>query len=194
MIPTLDEKLEIFQTLEHRGNRNEVEAHGPFSCTKKNAWLGYGYYFWDSSIDNAHSWGYGFKKKGKDYYITSCKADLDNSNCFNLLEPKYKNYFNQIVDEMCKGYNKKSSEIIVLDVVEFLRTKVTSFRNQYLAIKVQSDKSSKKLKNAIKFSYSEKSNDYFDTQSYVQICVFEDADIKFEGFRVIFDSKVDAYL
>ena len=39
----------IYQTVEDRGNPDYVEQHGPFICTNKNAWLGEGYYFWDTN-------------------------------------------------------------------------------------------------------------------------------------------------
>ena len=47
----------IYQTVEDRGNPDYVEQHGPFICTNKNAWLGEGYYFWDTIIELAHWWG-----------------------------------------------------------------------------------------------------------------------------------------
>lgn len=57
----------IYQTLEDRCNDDEVEAHGPYRCTlyengfrKSGArvpWLGEGYYFWDSRIEDAKWWG-----------------------------------------------------------------------------------------------------------------------------------------
>lgn len=59
---------DIYQTLEDRQNYGEVKKHGPFFCSAKNPdgslkkgtkepWLGSGYYFWDTRIDDAHWWG-----------------------------------------------------------------------------------------------------------------------------------------
>ena len=58
----------IYQTLEDRGNYEEVEAHGPYFCSYKDEkgrpkkgvkepWLGEGFYFWDTRIEDAHWWG-----------------------------------------------------------------------------------------------------------------------------------------
>lgn len=59
---------EIFQTLEDRQNDGYVEKHGPFFCALRDSagqlkrgvkepWLGEGYYFWDTRIENARWWG-----------------------------------------------------------------------------------------------------------------------------------------
>lgn len=43
----------LYQTVEDRNNPDDVEQHGPFLCTNKMAWLGHGYYFWDTFINLA---------------------------------------------------------------------------------------------------------------------------------------------
>lgn len=59
---------DIYQTLEERGNDNEVEEHGPYFCSLndeegrprngiREPWLGEGYYFWDSRKGDAEWWG-----------------------------------------------------------------------------------------------------------------------------------------
>ena len=40
-----------YQTLENRNNPDQIEEQGPFLCNRKSAWLGEGYYFWDSFIE-----------------------------------------------------------------------------------------------------------------------------------------------
>lgn len=58
----------IYQALENRNNDEFVEEHGPFFCSLvdthgkvkngvKEPWLGAGYYFWDSRIEDAKWWG-----------------------------------------------------------------------------------------------------------------------------------------
>lgn len=74
----------IYQTLEDRNNPDEVESQGPFLCNRKDAWLGNGYYFWDSFIENAHWWG----KEGaryKSYLICESSFHL-NEKCFDLYD------------------------------------------------------------------------------------------------------------
>lgn len=60
--------VNIYQTLEDRGNYEEVESHGPYFCSlydksgkqksgTKEPWLGEGFYFWDTRIKDARWWG-----------------------------------------------------------------------------------------------------------------------------------------
>jgi len=66
----------IYQTLEDRNNPDVVENQGPFLCNRKDVWLGIGYYFWDSFIENAHWWG----KEGaryKNYFICESSFELN---------------------------------------------------------------------------------------------------------------------
>lgn len=59
---------DIYQTLEDKDNDEEIERHGPYFCSvyeidgspkkgSKEPWLGGGYYFWDTRINDAHWWG-----------------------------------------------------------------------------------------------------------------------------------------
>ena len=54
-------EVKIYQTLEDRGNDEEIESHGPYKCLShtgngllkkgvKEPWLGEGYYFWDTRM------------------------------------------------------------------------------------------------------------------------------------------------
>jgi hypothetical protein len=73
-----------YQTLEDRNNIEEIETNGPFKCTRSDAWLGHGYYFWDSNIKWAVEWGINsFKRRNRHYVIGKCKIDLSKS-CFDL--------------------------------------------------------------------------------------------------------------
>ena len=60
--------VDIYQTLEDRGNYEEIERHGPYFCSiyeedgsikkgTKEPWLGEGYYFWDTWERDALWWG-----------------------------------------------------------------------------------------------------------------------------------------
>lgn len=59
---------DIYQTLEDKGNYEEIKRHGSYFCStremdgslkkgSKEPWLGGGYYFWDTRINDAHWWG-----------------------------------------------------------------------------------------------------------------------------------------
>lgn len=82
----------IYQTLEDRGNYDEIERHGPYYCSQyeedgsvkvgiRFPWLGEGYYFWDSRKSDAQWWGetiYWTKCKG--YVI--CRTTYDQHSLF----------------------------------------------------------------------------------------------------------------
>ena len=69
--------IQLYQTVEDRDNPDYIEANGPIQCMS-NAWLGPGYYFWDTFYENAEWWGRSHYN-GK-YMIcateSSCEADL----------------------------------------------------------------------------------------------------------------------
>jgi hypothetical protein len=71
----------IYQTLEDRGNADDIENHGPFPCKWENTWLGRGYYFWDTFMNNAHWWG-----KSVTIPDVICEADCEFSTikCLDL--------------------------------------------------------------------------------------------------------------
>lgn len=89
--------VDIYQTLEDRGNYKEVESHGPYFCSAKYSdgsiktgvkvpWAGEGYYFWDSHIRDAHWWGETvYRKNGKNYIIGNTSYDQHSSLLFDTV-------------------------------------------------------------------------------------------------------------
>lgn len=81
----------IYQTLEDRGNHKDIENHGPYFCSlrdesgnlksgTKEPWLGEGFYFWDTRIDDARWWGkITYEQKMKGYVVCS--------TCYNQYSP-----------------------------------------------------------------------------------------------------------
>lgn len=88
---------DIYQTLEDRGNYEEIESHGPYYCSlrdgngkikkgTKEPWLGEGYYFWDTRIGDAIWWGeiiYGTKFKG--YVVCHTLYDQHSPLLFDMV-------------------------------------------------------------------------------------------------------------
>lgn len=87
----------IYQTLEDRGNYDEIEDHGPYFCSLRDAegrlkkgskqpWLGEGYYFWDTRISDAQWWGgvaYGKFLKG--YVICHTSYDQNSPYLYDMV-------------------------------------------------------------------------------------------------------------
>ncbi|MBR8712292.1 hypothetical protein [Porphyromonas levii] len=85
----------IFQTLENRGNAEEILEHGPFFCALidekgkkktgiKEPWMGEGYYFWDTRIEDAHWWGRTIYDNS-DYIICATEYDQHSELLFDTV-------------------------------------------------------------------------------------------------------------
>lgn len=78
---------DIFQTVKDLDNVDRLEQQGPIFCDSNSAWLGHGYYFWDSEIELAHWWGevhclnYGY-----DYLILKSSYDKWSDSLFDLYD------------------------------------------------------------------------------------------------------------
>ncbi len=111
--------IKAYQTLEDRDNIDYIETEGPFICDHKAAWLGTGYYFWDTNFEWALDWGeFAYTVFKKDFLITSCKIDL-SQDCFDLYGDVKCNLAFVEVNEVLKASDKfkgkeppKVSEII----------------------------------------------------------------------------------
>lgn len=87
----------IYQTLEDRGNYQDIESHGPYICSLyddygklksgiKEPWLGEGYYFWDTRIDDAHWWGrYAYEQNMKGYVICQTFYDQHSPLLYDMV-------------------------------------------------------------------------------------------------------------
>lgn len=108
----------IYQTLEHRNNNKEIEIHGPYFCSlfyknkkiktgAKTPWLGEGYYFWDTRLENAKWWGETiYKSKG--YVICQTLYDAHSPLLYDLLgDLKSFDEFVSLAEEIKKKNKKK---------------------------------------------------------------------------------------
>lgn len=136
----------IYQTLEDRNNPDVVENQGPFLCNRKDVWLGIGYYFWDSFIENAHWWG----KEGaryKNYFICESSFKL-NERCFDLYDnPEHIKNFRGAIEELKKQKLYDEKKTTVARVIEFLK-RINNF--PFEAIRANGELS--KNKNSIFFN------------------------------------------
>ena len=175
-----------YHTIEDRGNPDEIASEGPFLCTRKDAWLGHGYYFWDTNIKWAHDWGKNaYRRKG--YVI--CKASLNNDeNCMwdiygsvahNL---EFLAAFETILDS---GKYRSKEEILVSDVITFLKHKGLF---NYAAVRV-ADVYPQSQKILLKHPDKRGSMAYMRVGQRVQICLFEKSTLLLQDFKIIFPEK-----
>ena len=170
-----------YQTLEHRDNIDEIEMDGPFECQRNDAWLGIGYYFWDTNVEWAHSWGRtAYERIGKKYLIGSCEIDIGNQ-CFDLVgSVGDREVFIAAVKAM-EELVKEKGQIIVPNVLQYLKL-FTGF--PYKSIRSQDiPRDTKKLK------YNELRKEHTLLNQRVQICVIDKKGVLLSPFLVIHPQK-----
>lgn len=120
------EKTTIYQTLEDRDNDEEVQEHGPYWCDLyeadgkkkegiKEPWLGSGYYFWDTLIEDAHWWGRTiYPKKG--YIVCQSQYDSHSPLLFDLVGnvSHSREFFEcaEVIKSNSKGQKRAFSQVL----------------------------------------------------------------------------------
>jgi hypothetical protein len=112
----------VYQTLGNRNNPKEIEDNAPFICDNSKAWLGDGYYFWDTFINNARWWGEISYQN--DYIVCQSVCDDLDERCFDLVgNTNHLNLLRLTIDEM-KQKNLLTGIPTLRRVINHLRFKV----------------------------------------------------------------------
>ncbi len=170
-----------YHTLEDRDNADEVEANGPFMCTRENAWLGDGYYFWDSDPDLAHEWGrVGYQLRRKQYMI--CQGEILNDDfLFDLVGwiPHQKTFLAMM--DLLQDHLPAGAEPKMVDVLDFLRSNDAFPYNAIRAADIHSQ--SREVK------FGGKRGEYAILNQRTQICLLNKKNLILPSFRIIFPTK-----
>jgi hypothetical protein len=175
-------KVDGYQTLEDRDNITEVEQNGPFICERKDAWLGAGYYFWDTNIEWAKNWGEGsYIKNSKGYIIGHSKLNLEN--CFDLFgNVSHQLDLQNVYDVLIKSGKLMGGKPKVSDCLTYLQriglfdfdcVRSTDFK------KTGDDK----------IFYTDKNREFMSTNQRVQICVIDKNKVLLSPFKVVYSEK-----
>lgn len=152
----------LYQSVEDRGR---VE-YTPIFCEAKDAWLGKGYYFWDSEIKDAHWWGQehynGF------YVICQSKYDYDSLEYFDLLgNTDHRKYLFTFAEALINRYRKQYS---VAETLELLKLIDKSFLQNYKAVRALPES----LETKVRRLYFDKNEKYFiSNRTRIQMCVID---------------------
>ena len=186
----------LHQTLADRGNPDEVELRGPFKCNWSNTWLGEGYYFWDTFIENAHWWG---KVRYNDAYII-CEAhcDVDSSNCFDLVgDTDHMNYFTDSLNYL-KDQSLIDNKTTFARVLSFIKSKIPGFKFQAVrvyGIKSISDHNEDYAKFRHRIMFEPAKPQYLDYKPPIQICIFEKSGLNLRNFKIVHpDEYIENYI
>ena len=108
-------RREMYHTQEKRGGR----LYKPIICTRKDAWLGYGYYFWDDVTD-ADKWGVNSKNKTGYYQVY--KGVIDGEGILDTVfsEKDYSFFIQAIEKVVCDCRNKSGRDAEISDVCRYL--------------------------------------------------------------------------
>ncbi len=130
-------KVILYQTLKDRGNIDEIETNGPFQCKSSKAWLGIGYYFWETFIEFAHWWGEVACENS--YVISKADAVIDTT-CYDLYgNTNHLLEFHKISKEL-ESKIINTATITVPNVIEFLKRKKVF---NYKALRARAERATK---------------------------------------------------
>jgi len=178
----------VYQTLEDRDNPDEIEESGPFECNRNNAWLGPGYYFWESFIQNAHWWGQECNSYKNGYVICEASYELDDDLCFNLVDnPAHIEQFVNTIELMKKKklFNAKTT---VARVINYLKKDLKIFNFQASRVYgVNSKRKASEYHSTIPFKPF--SYQYLDLRPAIQVCFYDRKSLNLEQYRIVYPDK-----
>jgi len=183
--------ITVYQTLSDRDNPDHVLKHGPFQCTHKKSWLGSGYYFWDTFIENAHWWG---KDSLKSPYIV-CEAiiSIDSNSCFDLVGNTDHMLEFEKAYEFLKSKKIADSKSNVSRVINYLRT-IKAFTFDCIRVNGINSKS-KYIQPNYQLKFQQNSIAHFEYKPPIQICVFNLEKVNFREYKIVHpDHYIENYL
>lgn len=174
--------VKIYQTLTDRDNPDYIQDNGPFKCKHKKAWLGSGYYFWDTFIENAHWWGNDSLKSP--YIICEAKISIDNTSCFDLVGNTSHMLEFEKAFEFLKKQNLADSTTNVSRIINYLRS-INTF--SYDCVRVNGINSkSKHIQPNYQLKFEMNKLPHFEYKPPIQFCIFNLQKLDFREYRIIY--------
>ncbi len=182
----------VYQTLRNKDNPEEVERDGPFPCNWPNAWLGKGYYFWETFINSAHWWGKAHCEG--EYFICESACIITDDNCFDLVgNTLHLMEFSDAIDDM-KAKGLINDKTTVTRVLNYLRNDIKVLKTEAIRAVGYTSIGEKKNSEFIKRMLFEvpreyKPEHYLIYAPAIQICFFKKTSLSLNGFRIIFPDE-----
>lgn len=175
----------VYQTLKDNEKPWDVEENGPFPCSRDDAWLGNGFYFWDYHIQLAHWWGkksYGTNE----YMICEAYCNINPNDCWDLHnEGKHREEFISALHLLIKSKIAGEDEITVAQVIEY--TKKKGFF-KYEAIRVHGINSAtvnNKSDVGARLLFNQDLPAYFDLYPAIQLCLLKRTSLSLCNYTVV---------
>lgn len=151
----------LYQCVEDRGDT----LCKPIICKADDAWLGEGFYFWDSEIDDAHWWGHAHY--GDLYLIYQSQYDYDSLDYLDLLgNTEHRKYFFTFAEAI---KNKRNGAYTVGQTIELLKRIDKQFLTTYKAIRALPEN----LKSKTFHIYFENDKFFLSNRTRIQMCVID---------------------
>ncbi len=185
----------VYQTLEDRdSDLDKLESNGPYPCCTENTWLGDGYYFWDTFVENAHWWGKEVRKYPNGYIICKAYCDFNDVECLDLQGNMEQLKMFKDSFELSKQMGKVNNQTTVKMFLAFLKGENKAFN--YAAIRVNGIKSKNFNSTfSINLFFEKKKEQYFEFIPAVQICFFSKTSLNLRNFKIIYPVEyADGYL
>lgn len=178
----------VYQTLEDRDNPDQIEREGPFKCENRNAWLGFGYYFWESFLENAHWWGKECNNYKNGYVICKASYDFNEKLCFNLIDnPEHIQNFKNTI-ELMKEKGLFSNRTTVSRVISYLKDTLKIF--PFDATRVFGIHSKNKTSEySFVLPFKPSGNQYLDLTPAIQVCFYSKQGLNLRNYHIIFPDK-----
>lgn len=175
--------ITLYQAVEDRNNCDEVEQNGPYKCVSSNAWLGAGYYFWDTNIGLAHWWG---RTAYRGTYMV-CRIDYvcDYDAVFDLVGNMEAL---QLMKQTSAFLNSVGKPCTVSGAIEYLKRQ-TDFRKKYVAVRAKDEKSPEK-EDRMFFIRGDKP--YLNLNPRIQFCFFDKSVFNGYEYKIVYPEKYTA--
>lgn len=170
----------LYQTVDDKGNPDDVEKLGPFKCVDK-PWLGEGYYFWDTFIELAHWWG----RQGYNNSYMICEATCDdNGNIFDLVgnteHIRILDQYRSLLNER-RPNQEITVSFIIMHMIKILKDFPYHAIRAYGIDTINQNENLKKYR--VKFNSNKRA--YLDLMPAIQICIINKRKANLSGYRVI---------
>lgn len=183
--------MTLYQTLEDRDNIDEVESCGPYPCKRRSAWMGIGYYFWDTFIDLAKWWG-RVTYSASSYIVCKTVINFVEGELLDLEQPEvmldFENVSRNVLPMLYPESNHETNHVrLVLDALR----KRPEFK--YKAVRLRGSDSinydEELMKHRMQFPTANRHRPYLDLRPAIQVCIFDKSIIGKNNFKVVYPEK-----
>lgn len=159
-------------------------------CKWDNAWLGKGYYFWDSFMSNAHWWGK--MRYNAKYIICQAYCDFGEDKCFDLVgSTEHMSMFSDCVDLM-EEKGLITDRTTVTRVLNYMIEKLQIFKHEAIrayGINSISQYEPEYAEFIYRLKFEIKKPQYLDIRPAIQLCIFSKKGLNLREYKIVFPDE-----